>query len=109
MSAMFLASILTLALLPPVIVNPPELEICIMQAELCANARYHCGYFDPQGLEQCIGAYEDCAKPFDEAHVPNCRVSVAWCALELPFSLEAGKNEEFAQECKAINDLCPSF
>ena len=95
---MLIIALLTL-LIPPVIPTPPELEVCILQAELCVVEQ--CSP-DP-ARDLCVEAYEDCSYAIDEAHIPSCRVSHAWCVLEASVEWSSEKLEE----CKAICAACP--
>lgn len=86
-------------LIPPVIPTPPELEVCILQAELCVAGQ--CSS-EPE-RDQCIETYEDCSYAIPEAHIPSCRSAHVWCVLES--SIEWSSDE--LEECKAIFAACP--
>lgn len=87
-------------LLPPVLPTPPELEVCILQAELCVVAQ--CS--DAPEREPCAASYEDCSYDLPEAHIDSCRVGYVWCVLE---ESEAWSDNQIA-ECKAIRAACPA-
>lgn len=96
---------------PPVFDLPQDLEICILKAEICAADAFQlqCKEFNDLAMEDCIEDYEDCSYAFAEAHEPNCRLSHVWCALELPWSIMAGLNPDFQEQCEIVDKLCPSY
>lgn len=92
-------AVLALLFVPPVIPTPPELEVCVLSAELCVVRQCSA---DPE-RQSCVAAYEDCAYDIPEAHVSSCRASYAWCVLEMsPDWLD-----EALDECAQVMKACP--
>jgi hypothetical protein len=94
---------------PPVLPIPDGLEICILQAELCAaQAAPVCQEPNTEAMGWCISTYETCSYDYPEAHTSNCRQSHVWCALEVPL-LMPGELPEYVEECVVVNKFCPSL
>ena len=110
-AAAILASVLSFGDVPPNTQLPVELEVCILQAELCAAKAFQpsCSDLQETALEQCIEDYEDCSYAFPEAHEPSCRLDHVWCALEAPFSIVLGLNDDLIKHCLMVDEVCPSF
>lgn len=109
-AALVLSTILSTPVppIPPDLPIPDELEICILQAELCAAKEYQpqCGWMNFYALEMCTTLYEDCAWEIEEMHEIGCRQSHATCALEAPLY----PNELWYQHfCEGVNKVCPSY
>lgn len=102
-ASILFASILAFDL-PPLLPIPDALEVCILQAELCAQ-QSTCGEVDELALEGCIEVYETCSYSIPEAHEPSCRLEHVWCALEGPFQID---NPAFLDHCEQVDKLCPS-
>ena len=92
---------------PPVLPISDALQICILQAELCAAeaAQPLCGVADKDELGACVADYEDCSYDLDGAHEDSCRVAHVWCALEGPVNTDP----DFLEGCEAIDKACPSL
>lgn len=104
---------------PPDVPITDRFQICILKAELCAARAYQptCGHLDDVEMQDCIEVYEDCTSgsnlpkpdPIEEAFIPTCRGAHAWCALEIPASIEMGINPEEVMACAEIDAACPSW
>ena len=99
---MHLPLALFLAAVPPVIPLPPELEVCILQAEVCALEAGSPSCGDPDAFQDCLAEWESCSYRFAGAHVPNCRVALAWCRVEHCTSTDQG-----LKACQEIYETCP--
>lgn len=100
LSSMSLIVSSLLLFVPPNIPLPGALELCVLEAELCA-LDFNCS--GAGSLQQCIEDYEDCSYAFPEAHMPSCRMTYVWCKLEEPATSPE------ADDCKAAFSLCPSI
>lgn len=88
---------------PPNLPTPPELEVCILRAELCMhNICDTTAATSTVDQQACVSKYEDCAYDIPEAHVESCRTAYVWCVLG-----EAATNPEWVNDfCKEVVNTC---
>lgn len=70
---------------PPDVPLPADLELCVLKLDLCVARleRDACGEPDPAGLVECSERFDDCGYDVLEYHDPSCRMTYAFCRLEL--------------------------
>lgn len=104
-TALILAGDFTIS---PNVTLPPELEVCILQAEVCVQALRLplCGQRLPNldAAKQCSAAYEDCSYPFPETKESACRLDYVWCVI----AATADVPDEYLKYCGEVAETCPS-